>query len=357
MEKTNQLCFSNSKPATTDHGRNYHYRSLKLSQETGIPNVITRAGKDNILIGTENGKVLLINLKSNRLKAYLDADPWLTSVVYHRSEVWSVGLKRELAATSLRSQRKVASFQLQPSKEKYSPNGVQLKPTKAGNFYLHNSGGLNFTLMSLQTKKPVRRFNLEHSLSSVAGFGKFRPADKTARCLCVSAKSSLLFFVLNRKDPHLVIFDYRTTKILKFEPLLAPIDREMYNPVTEILLMGSTDEYIISVIQMRRKETGLMMTWFTVFKNDPVTKSFDIVWRRTAPSTLRSYLVQLDQIYSASLKDLRNLKPGHLYFFFGMHCGKMNFFCYHTQVNEVFTAESALKIDGRLAVSRSCGDL
>lgn len=357
MEKTNQLCFSNSKPATTDHGRNYHYRSLKLSQITGIPNVITRAGKDNILIGTENGRVLLINLKSNRLKAYLEVDPWLTSVVCHRSEVWSVGLKRELTATSLRSQRKVASFQLQPSKEKYSPNGVQLKPTKAANFYLHNSGGLNFTVISLQTKKPIRRFNLEHHLSGLPGFAKFRPADKTARCLCVSTKSSLLFFVLNRKDPHFVIFDYRTTSVLKFEPLLAPIDREMYNPVTEILLMGSTDEFIISVIQMRRKETGLLMTWFTVFKNEPNKAIFEVVWRRTAPSTFGSYLVQLDQIYSASFKDLRNLKPGHLYFFFGMHSGKMNFFCYHTQVNEVFTAESALKIDGRSQNLPSCSYL
>src|SRR3990167_3525977 len=268
MEKANQICFSNPKPATTDHGRHYHYRSLKLSEQTGIPNVITRAGKDSILIGTENGKILLINLKSNRLKAYLSVDPWLSSVVSHRSVIWSVGTKKEGSGTCVRSNRQVANFQLQPSNDKYSVNGVQIKPTKSPSFYLHNSGGLSFTVMSLQTRKPIRRFDLEHILQKQVEFAGIRQRDRVRCCMCVSTKSSKLFVIVNRKDPHLVIFDYKRMEVLNFEPLLAPGDKDKYTPVTAILSKGPSDDYFAVVTQLKDKERRLIRTIFKFYGRD-----------------------------------------------------------------------------------------
>lgn len=268
MNLRGELKFAELRQGMSQNGRPYHYRSLQLPWKDDFVNVIVPVSKERFLAGTEQGRLLLYDLHRNKLIGTIKTDQWVSGTRYHTEHIWSVGADRKIMAHKLKSGKLKTVFCEDPEHSKYPDFGIIFKETSHSSYVIYNCGFLCFKLLNQRTHKVVRKFNICHFLASDPLFRTFDEPNRVVRSFCVSKKKSLLYSVVNRYNPYLVVFDFKRMRLVSFNPVYPKIDSSVFLQVGTHLLSYEHKGLILYIIQLRRKKTQKIESYFRRLQYD-----------------------------------------------------------------------------------------
>lgn len=260
--------FSNNKAGVSKHGRHFTYRELKLPWDGDCTNVfVVIPAKNEILIGTELGNVLLFDLSRNKCRAMISADEQVSGVCYHNNIIWSVGRRRRIVCHGMQSGSILMAVQEPAEIQNYSDMGITFNTCFNKEYLIYNCGLLTFNIFHLKSRKLIKKVDVAHLLKDHPSFLTFTASEKVAWRYCVGKIEPKLFIILNRYHPHLIIFDYLKYKVEVFEGIFPRVDWQT-GPVVPVislsLMVSDNDDFIFFVNQTRDQYTRDLETYLRV---------------------------------------------------------------------------------------------
>ncbi len=250
-----KLRFTEPQESKSGFGRAYTYRYLKLPWDGDFANVMGGSGSSetHLLIGTEQGKVILFNLPKNKIICCFQSDEWISGVATYGSNIWSVGANKIVRCNQINGHKVTFSMQESDDLSKYPECGILFEKTHQKNFFIYNSGGMTFNIICVRTKKLIRKFDIALHLKDNECFNSFNPADQMIRSFSVSQNDHTMFVIVNRNNPHLLVFDYMNMKVIQWMQLHEPLNRQTHMAMSCILLKTNLDDILIFIYQTKPK--------------------------------------------------------------------------------------------------------
>lgn len=235
------------------HKRVYQRRILDLEpakHRFQYINVLCTDGKRYLLIGTEEGDVVIFSLEENRILKLIKADRWLNSLLLTRKHIFTVGQSRTISCFQLQSGNRIYDFpQLQDG---YGSKGIKLSDTAIANKIIANVGYGKFKIFDAIKLKVIYNFDIAHdTLKEVeAEHGTHRPMILN---YCVIKRLFKVCYLLE-EDGHIYFYNYKEHKLLRKVKIFDYRD----NLAQDILLVNSLlleqDGFLFIVLQFSKNQ-------------------------------------------------------------------------------------------------------
>lgn len=217
MGELNKLSSFHFQPAETfqsEHRRAYWRRVMDLEPMKHsflYINALCTDGKNHLLIGTEEGDVLIFSLRENRILRMLKADRWLNSLLLSNFHVFTVGKTRAIKCFQLRNGK--MNYVFPQSEDGYGAKGVKLCETGITNKLIANVGYGRFKIFDSIKFKVIYSFDIAHdSVREVES--EYGTANPTVLNYCV-IKSFFKVCYLLEEDGHIYFYNFKEHKLIK----------------------------------------------------------------------------------------------------------------------------------------------
>ncbi len=174
-------------------------------------NLIETDFKKHLLVGTEKGKIFVIDMLSKRVLSVIQSDAWLNSLFLFRSTVMASGCSRKVEGYSLRAQSCLFRFDPRQPQTAYGSKGIVFHKLNSQSFAIASIGYLRFMIFSTRSRKVLRVF--EVPLFRRAGRPQPEPDKRVVVNYCALRVPGVICFML-KSDEHLYFFNCKTHRLL-----------------------------------------------------------------------------------------------------------------------------------------------
>jgi len=202
--------------------------------------VVEKQGK--VLVGTEQGKIYLVDVANNRVQGFMRADRWLSCTTFSAGTVASAGLSKHLELHSLKTMKRIFRWSSGQTLEAFSRLGIAGFRVGRCHHIIVNLGYLHFGIINPKTRRVLKTFSLptEQLLEE-----KVQPPELAAQPKIVLnylvARNCSSLAVLLQEDPRLYLFDFFSMRMRGVVTLYSSSDIlpgfQLYN---SLLLQSST---------------------------------------------------------------------------------------------------------------------
>jgi hypothetical protein len=250
------LKFSETEVIRSIENRAYKKRVMDMEicmQELNYINTLTSDGKSFLLIGAEQGIILVFSLTKNELLGFFRSDVWLNSVQYALNKAFVVGKSKEIQLYNLRSCKKIAAYPQLADDEGYGSKGIKLFDTSITNKIIANVGYGKFKIFDARSLKVIYAFDIE-----VDTLKEIKAEHKTSKPTVINhivIKKLFKVVYLLEQDDHIYFYNYRFHKLICKIRLFSmeDIGQKGMFLMTSILL--EQDKFLFVILQFS-KPTG-----------------------------------------------------------------------------------------------------
>ena len=239
----------------SEHERVYKRRILDLEPAKDrfkYINVLSTDGKRFLLIGTEEGDILVFSLEENRIVRFIKADRWINSLLLSKRHIFTVGQSKAITCYYLDSGQKRLSFpQIQDG---YGTKGIKLSDTAISNKIIANVGFGRFKIFDAIKLKVIYCFDVGlDSLKEVEA--EHRTTKPTVLNYCVIKKLFKVCYLLE-EDSHVYFYNYKQHKLLKKIKLFDYNENLTNNILLVNSLLIEQDAFLFIVLQFSKNQEG-----------------------------------------------------------------------------------------------------
>lgn len=235
----------------SDHQRAYKRRILDLEpaqQRFRYINALCTDGKKHLLIGTEEGDILIFSLEQNKILKLVKAERWINSLLLSRSNIFTVGENKAVTCFNLHSGKKRLSFpQIQDG---YGAKGIKLSDTAITNKIIANVGFGKFKIFDAIKLKVIYCFDIANdSLKEV------QAENQTGQPLVINYCVVKRFFkicYLLEDDSHVYFYNYKEHKLLHKIKLFDIHENRAHNIMLVNSLLMEQDSFLFVVLQFSK---------------------------------------------------------------------------------------------------------
>ena len=210
--------------------------------------------RDLIAVGTEFGRIFLINFKKNFVHMCIQGGEQVESAILCGEQIYSSsGEEKTIQGYSNRSTPCMFRLKCIKGREAYSSKGIHLSKIDKKHNILANTGYLTFKIFHSITKKVLRSFDIKHL------FHQYRMPPTNAHLQLVLLnytliESSRLIALLIERDHCLYFFDYFQYKLLPPIELSKPKDFGSTMFLQNTVMMSNCN-YFIVILQFNKNQT------------------------------------------------------------------------------------------------------
>jgi hypothetical protein len=237
----------------SDHRRAYKRRILDLEpakHKFHYINVLCTDGKKFLLIGTEEGDILVFSLAENKILKLMKADRWINSLLLSKNNIFTVGQNRAITCFNMKGGRRCLSFP--QSQDGYGAKGIKLSDTAITNKIIANVGFGKFKIFDAIKLKVIYSFDI-----AVDTLREVQTDHGTNKPLvinyCVIKKFFKVCYLLE-EDGNVYFYNYKQHKLLR-KIKLFDVNENLAN---HILLVNSLlieqDGFLFIVLQFSKND-------------------------------------------------------------------------------------------------------
>lgn|SRR3990167_5597550 len=244
------LKFSEPEVIRSLENRMYKKRVMDMDicmEELNYVNTLTSDGKSFLLIGAEQGIILVFSLTSNKLHGFFRSDVWLNSVQYALNKAFVVGKSREIQLYNIRSCRRVAAYPQIADEEGYSSKGVKLCETSITNKIIANVGYGKFKIFDARSLKVIYTFDIE-----VDTLNEIKAEHKTLKPTVINhivIKKLFKVVYLLEQDDHIYFYNYRFHKLICKIRLFSMEDLAHKGTFLMTSMLLEQDKFLFAILQ------------------------------------------------------------------------------------------------------------
>lgn len=198
----------------TGHHREYRRRILDLKpvqDRFQCINVLSTDGKKYLLIGTEEGDIMVFSFEENQIIRLIKADRWINSLLLSRTQIFTVGQSKAITSYRLGSGRKCYDFP-QPQ-DGYGAKGIKLSDTAITNKIIANVGFGKFKIFDAIKLKVIYCFDIGYdSLKEIEA--EHLTNLPMVLNYCVIKRYFKVCYLLE-EDGHVYFYNYKEHKLLR----------------------------------------------------------------------------------------------------------------------------------------------
>lgn len=202
-----------------------------------------------IMVGTEKGRIYVIDMLENRVVSCIDCDPWLNSIFLAGSCIFASGFSRKIEGYNLLSNKKTFSLDSGEKPEAFWHKGIMFEKLTASPVILANSGYLKFRVISTLTRKQLKVFTV-----TIRGMKNFSSAELGKPVLLnfavIRSKQTIVGFMV-RGDPNLYFYDVKLHRMVKELSLYSAESLAQGTFLCNTVLLSCND-YFVTILQFRK---------------------------------------------------------------------------------------------------------
>lgn len=215
-------------------------------------NLLEADFKKFVLVGTEKGKIFVVDMRNKRVLSVIQSDTWLNSIFLSKTTVMASGLHRRIEGYSLRAKPCLFRYDSRQQQAAFGSKGVVFQKVNNRSFVIANTGFLRFTIFNSRSRKIVRTFQIPPHFIVKNSRAETGPEPSKRVILNYSALkvSGVICFML-KGDAHLYFFNCKTQQLLHVVKLFSQEDlgSAMFLANTVMLPCG---DFILVILQFRR---------------------------------------------------------------------------------------------------------
>lgn len=247
------LKFSEPEIIRSLENRMYKKRVMDMEdcmQELNYINTLTSDGRSFLLIGAEQGIILVFSLTNNKLHGFFRSDVWLNSVQYSLNKAFVVGKSREIQVYNIHSCKKIAAYPQIYDDEGYGSKGVKLCETSITNKIIANVGYGKFKIFDARSLKVIYTFDIEvDTLKEIKA--EHRTLKPTVINHIVIKKLFKVVYLLEQDD-HIYFYNYRFHKLVSKIRLFSIEDLAQKGTFLMTSMLLEQDKYLFVIVQFSK---------------------------------------------------------------------------------------------------------
>lgn len=251
FETFTQFHFQPAEVFYSDHQRAYKRRILDLEpfqHRFRYVNALCTDGKKFLLIGTEEGDILVFSLEENKICKLVKTDRWINSILLSRSHIFTVGEHKAITCINLHSGKKRLVFP--QNQEGYGAKGIKLSDTAITNKIIANVGFGKFKIFDAIKLKVIYCFDISYdTLKEVEA--EHQTTGPLVINYCVIKRFFKVCYLLE-DDGHVYFYNYKLHKLLRKIKLFEVEENRVNNILLVNSLLMEQDGILFIVLQFSK---------------------------------------------------------------------------------------------------------
>ena len=201
-----------------------------------------------IMVGTEKGRIYVIDMLENRVVSCIDCDPWLNSIFLAGNCIFASGFSRKIEGYNLVSNKKILSLDSGEKPEAFWHKGIMFEKL-TWSVILANSGYMKFRVISTRKRKQLKVFTVKlRGMRNVTGAELGGPILLNFAVL--RSNQTMLGFMV-RGDTNLYFYDIKLHRMVKELSLYAAESLSQGTFLCNTVLLSCND-YFVTILQFRK---------------------------------------------------------------------------------------------------------